>query len=105
MNRKHGSSYLEIFIISVFPPLLTFNLQVIATDLEKKNTDLLAAFSSDLTDVSDLFHTYKDKPVVARNSAPHSGATAWARGLRERIEEPMSKVRDAGRWAIDQVTR
>lgn len=71
--------------------------QVIASDLEKKNTDLLAAFSSDLTDVSDLFQTYKDKPVVARNSAPHSGATAWARGLRERIEEPMSKVRDAFR--------
>jgi len=28
---------------------------VIATDLEKKNSDLLAAFSSDLKDVTDLF--------------------------------------------------
>ena len=39
-----------------------------------------------------LSQTYKDRPVVARNSAPHSGAAAWVRGLKERIEEPMSKV-------------
>ena len=56
--------------------------EVIATDLEKKNADLLTSFASDLKDVLDLFHTYKDKPVVARNSAPHSGAAAWVRGLK-----------------------
>ena len=56
--------------------------EVIATDLEKKNADLLTSFASDLKDVFDLFHTYKDKPVVARNSAPHSGAAAWVRGLK-----------------------
>lgn len=51
--------------------------EVIATDLEKKTDDLLKSFQNDLSDVSDLFHAHKDRPVVAKNSAPHSGAVAW----------------------------
>lgn len=66
--------------------------EVIAADLEKKNTDLLNSYWNDLKDVSELFNTYKDKPVVAKNSAPYSGAVAWVRGLVERIEEPMIKL-------------
>eukprot|EP00983_Pelagomonas_calceolata_P123827 1161047-Pelagomonas_calceolata.AAC.12 len=38
------------------------------------------------SDVSDIFHSYADRPIVAKNSAPHSGAVAWVRGLVERIE-------------------
>jgi dynein heavy chain len=44
-----------------------------------------------MKDVADIFHQYKDRPVVAKNSAPYSGAVAWVRGLVERIEEPMLK--------------
>lgn len=51
--------------------------EVIATDLEKKTDDLLKAYANDLSDVTDLFHAHKDKPIVAKNSAPHSGAVAW----------------------------
>jgi hypothetical protein len=32
-------------------------------------------------------------PIMAKNSAPHSGAVAWVRGLVERIDEPMQKLR------------
>lgn len=67
--------------------------EVIAADLEKKHADLLHSYASDLKDVSDIFHLYKDRPVVAKNSAPHSGAVAWVRGLVERIDEPMQKLR------------
>ncbi len=67
--------------------------EVIAANLEKKHADLLYAYACDLKDVSDIFHAYKDHPVVARNSAPHSGAVAWVRGLVERIEEPIQKLR------------
>ncbi|GAX83887.1 hypothetical protein CEUSTIGMA_g11312.t1, partial [Chlamydomonas eustigma] len=75
--------------------------EVIAVDLEKKNADLLVTYAADLKDVQDLFHTYRDRPVVARNSAPHSGAAAWVRGLKERIEEPMSKLVSAAKSAMD----
>ncbi len=47
--------------------------EVIAHDLEKKHTDLLQAYARDLKDVADLFHQYKDRPIVAKNSAPYSG--------------------------------
>ena len=29
-----------------------------------------------------------------KNAAPHSGAVSWVRGLVERVEEPMSKLRN-----------
>ena len=51
--------------------------------------------------MADLFNTYRDKPVVARNSAPHSGAAAWVRGLKERIEEPMGKLLVTAKAAMD----
>jgi hypothetical protein len=47
--------------------------EVIAADLEKKNIDLVRAFGADLKDVADIFATFKDRPVVNKNSAPHSG--------------------------------
>ena len=39
--------------------------------------------------------------MVARNSAPHSGAVAWARGLVARIEEPMSKVQQLNKIVME----
>lgn len=52
-------------------------------------------------DVFDIFHAYKDHPVVARNSAPHSGAVAWVRGMVERIDEPMQKLRTMSKVGAD----
>eukprot|EP00201_Polytomella_parva_P017476 CAMPEP_0175071536 /NCGR_PEP_ID=MMETSP0052_2-20121109/19298_1 /TAXON_ID=51329 ORGANISM="Polytomella parva, Strain SAG 63-3" /NCGR_SAMPLE_ID=MMETSP0052_2 /ASSEMBLY_ACC=CAM_ASM_000194 /LENGTH=4543 /DNA_ID=CAMNT_0016338719 /DNA_START=12 /DNA_END=13643 /DNA_ORIENTATION=- len=67
--------------------------EVIAVDLEKKHTDLLKTFQKDLKEVSDIFYIYKDKPIVAKNSAPFSGSVAWVRGLMERIDDPISKIK------------
>lgn len=35
--------------------------------------------------VAETFNAQKTYPVVPKNAAPHSGALAWVRGLRERI--------------------
>lgn len=35
--------------------------------------------------MAEAFKAQKIQPVVAKNAAPHSGALAWVRGLRERI--------------------
>lgn len=75
--------------------------EVIAHDLEKKHTDLLNSYARDLKDVSDLFHQYKDRPIVAKNSAPYSGAAYWVRGLMERISEPMSKLQTLNKMVLD----
>lgn len=75
--------------------------EVIAADLEKKHADLLNSYASDLKDVASMFHMYKDRPVVAKNSAPHSGAVAWVRGLVERIDEPMQKLRTMNKVILE----
>ena len=75
--------------------------EVIAADIEKKHVDLLDSYASDLKDVSDIFNAYKDRPVVAKNSAPHSGAVAWVRGLKERIEEPMQKLKTMNKLVLE----
>ena len=49
--------------------------------------------AADLKECADMFHMYRDRPVVAKNSAPHSGAAYWVRGLIERIDEPMQKLK------------
>ena len=38
-----------------------------------------------LLQVADTFSAQRHDPVVPKNAAPHSGALAWVRGLRERI--------------------
>lgn len=35
--------------------------------------------------VSNTFSLQRHAPVLPRNAAPHSGALAWVRSLRERI--------------------
>lgn len=54
-----------------------------------------------MQDVGDIFHMYRDRPIVAKNSAPHSGAAYWVRGLMERIEEPMSKLKTLNKIVLE----
>jgi dynein heavy chain, axonemal len=75
--------------------------EVIAADLEKKNLDLVRTFGADLKEVAELFHSHKERPVLATNSAPHSGKVAWVRGLVERVEDPMGKLRSMGKVVTD----
>ncbi|KAL6747291.1 flagellar outer dynein arm heavy chain beta [Haematococcus lacustris] len=75
--------------------------EVIAGDLEKKHADLLASYAADLKDVADIFHAYQHRPIMAKNSAPHSGAVAWVRGLVERIDEPMQKLRTMNKVILE----
>ena len=75
--------------------------EIIANDLEKKHMDLLLSYGKNLKDVDAIFKQQQEDPVVARNSAPHSGAVAWARGLVSRIEEPMSKVQQLNKIVME----
>ena len=51
--------------------------------------------------VGDIFYRNKHNPPVNKNAAPHSGAVSWVRGLVERVEEPMSKLRNMNKvWFV-----
>ncbi|MEW5311809.1 MAG: hypothetical protein WDW38_003494 [Sanguina aurantia] len=75
--------------------------EVIAADLEKKHADLLTSYANDLGDVADMYHAFRHKPIVAKNSPPHSGSWAWVQGLKERIDEPMQKLRSMSRLVLE----
>ena len=74
------------------------------SDLERKHVDLIKAYGNDLKDVQEIFTSMKeisaegkylqrDGPPLYVNMPPVSGALFWTRGLVERIEEPMAKLK------------
>ena len=77
--------------------------EFIQADLERKHLELLKAYGKDLRDVQDTFTRQKaksaegfylerDGPPLYMNMPPVSGALYWARGLLDRVREPMDKL-------------
>lgn len=64
--------------------------------------ECLQRFPSHLSSlqVADSFAAQKQDPVVPKNAAPHSGALAWVRGLRERVtgEAGLGEAGKAAGW-------
>ncbi|CAG9462750.1 unnamed protein product [Pedinophyceae sp. YPF-701] len=71
---------------------------IIKADLDKKNDDLMWQYFEDIKTVHHMFHAEQGNPPIAKNSAPCSGAVAWARGLRRRLQEPMERVQALSGW-------
>lgn len=68
--------------------------EIIQADLEKKHMDLLRAYGADLKEVHEIFNLQMMMPTLPKNNAPHSGAVAWVRALKERVQEPMEKLKE-----------
>lgn len=62
---------------------------------------LLLNYSDELAGVKDAFHYTRDTPVLPKNAARHSGAIKWVRGLVERIEAPMDKIRALNKLVLE----
>ena len=86
--------------------------EFIQADLERKHVDLIKAYGNDLKDVQEIFTSMKeisaegkylqrDGPPLYVNMPPVSGALFWTRGLVERIEEPMAKLKATMRPMLD----
>ena len=75
--------------------------EIILSDLEKKNTDLLNSYSDDLRSVQEIFVQGQLDPPIADNSPPHAGAVTWSRGLVERVEEPMTRLKGVGKSVLE----
>ena len=75
--------------------------EIILADLEKKNSDLLRAYASDLKTVQEIFVAGRDDPPIAYNAPPHAGAVFWCHGLMERVEEPMGRLKGVGKAVLE----
>lgn len=69
----------------------------LAAALEAKHAELLAAFGDEVAAVGDMFREGAPAPRVPKNAARHSGAVKWVRGLVERAEAPLEKIRALSR--------
>ena len=65
----------------------------IADELDRKYLSLVQDFGRDLKRVQEVFLEHRERPPLSWNLPPQSGALSWCRGLRERITEPMARVR------------
>jgi dynein heavy chain len=65
--------------------------EVVQTDLEKKNSDLLNEYAADLKQVQEIFMLCMDMPPINDNAPPRAGAVTWVRALMERVQEPMDR--------------
>lgn len=101
LERRLGGVVTQAFddcstVVSSFKLLDAFEglleREIVAADMEKKTTDLVRNYMDDLKSVFYLFRAAKENPPIAKNAAPHSGAVAWVRGLKQRVEEPMSRL-------------
>jgi dynein heavy chain, axonemal len=83
--------YARFKLLDSFDTLLERPL--IQDELERKHISLVQAVAADLKKVQEIFLTEKDNPPISWNMPPIAGALYWCRGLKERLVEPMVKIR------------
>ena len=78
-------------LLDSFQPLL--ERPIIQDEMERKHAALVAAYGDDLKVVQEVFLTERDNPPIAWNLPPIAGSLTWCRGLKERVQDPMEKLR------------
>ena len=87
--------------------------EFIQADLERKHLELLNAFGADLRDVQDTFTRQKsvsaegfylerEGPPLYDNMPPVAGALFWARGLLNRVTDPMKRMQASMKHVLEQ---
>lgn len=107
--------YARFKLLDSFDTLLERPL--IQDELERKHITLVQMYGQDLRRVQEvsaalpatdgalyhvlcfpqIFMTERDMPPISWNLPPIAGALYWCRGLKERIIEPMAKIRQLNR--------
>ena len=75
---------------------------IIQDELEKKHIALVQAYGADLKQVQELFLTERESPPIPNNFPPIAGALTWCRGLKERIQEPMAKLKQLNKTIMQR---
>lgn len=75
---------------------------VIADQLEKKHAALISVVRSDVEEVQAIFNRYKNEPPVGNNLPPIAGSLTWCRGLLERIQPPLEKLKNLDKKILER---
>jgi dynein heavy chain len=75
---------------------------IISDELEKKYAPLVVTIKDQVEEVQRLFMENKDKPPVASNLPPISGALTWNRGLTNRVNYPIEKLKTLDKKILER---
>eukprot|EP00501_MAST-03F_sp_TOSAG23-6_P000341 GSMAST32.ASY1.ANO1.348.1 assembled CDS len=93
-------------IMSKFKLLQCFSMllsrPVIETEMETNYIELLNSYHADLRLVNTIFFDKRLSPPVENNYPPIAGALAWSKGLLNRIERPMTQLRQLRGKLLDR---
>eukprot|EP01035_Chromulina_nebulosa_P019288 gene19288-25148_t len=78
-------------LLDIFDNLI--NRTIISDSLEKKHGILIESIYADVLQVEYLYNIYKENPPIPPNLPPISGALTWCRGLLERIQIPIDRLK------------
>jgi dynein heavy chain len=102
LDRRLGSVVVQALddattIIGKFRALETFeNLvfrNIVATELEKKFASIIAVVRADIEEARRTFQSLESNPPLPANHPPIAGALTWSRGLFERVQLPVDKLK------------
>ena len=102
LDRRLGSVIVQGFddaktVMGMFRLLESFDNLIhrplVADQLEKKHGVLIEALQRDIEEVHNLFFDMKETIPIANNLPPIAGALTWSRGLQERAQCPMEKLK------------
>jgi len=87
-------------LFDTFDNLIT--RQLVADALEKKHGPLIQSIRADVEEVSRIFNEKRDDPPLPLNLPPISGALTWCRGLLERIQLPLEKLKTLDKAILER---
>jgi dynein heavy chain len=111
LDKRLGSVILQGFdditttggkfrLLDTFDSLITRPL--VADELEKKHAALIEAVRMDVEEVQGIFDHYKEQPMIAANLPPVAGALSWSRGLLERVQIPVEKLKTLDKKVLER---
>ena len=111
LDRRLGSVIVQGFddattvtgkfrLLDTFDNLIT--RPIIADELEKKHAALIEAVHIDVHEALVIFERHRENPLVASNLPPVAGALSWCRGLLERVQCPIDKLKGLDKKILER---
>lgn len=75
---------------------------IVADALEKKHSALITGLAEEIGDIQKNFIELNEKPPISSNLPPIAGALTWSRGLLDRAQLPIEKLKTFDRKILER---
>ena len=75
---------------------------IVADALEKRHAALITGIAEEISDIQTKYVEENDSPPISNNLPPIAGALTWSRGLLQRAQIPMEKLKTLDKKVLDR---